>query len=310
MSDGPPPPTLGCRIRSLNTTPIAPEEYARLYAAWGGSFILHPEVLRYFADVHGIQSRFQGYFRDGECIGAVATWGSHIAGDRRALQEAHLTDRVDFGYPILVLPVAPGKRCTVLFHAGFLLGLQRRQLAGAVFPVIKAMAILKRIPEELPTGKKEYQIKERRFARLGGTVRDVHEFGNDELIAMYEALHLARWQRRPHAVEAMTVTLRSLRKFLYGRVLWLKDRPVAIQINYRTETARTICVDYINGGVDKSFNGISPGSLLSYINGRDACAEAAASGKQLIYSYGKANTAYKDQWCDRVSRGYTGVWPF
>ena len=91
-------------------------------------------------------------------------------------------------------------------------------------------------------------------------------------------------------------------------MLWLKDRPVAIQMTYRAETSRTICLDYINGGVDKSFNGISPGSLLSYINGRLACEEAARTGKQLIYSYGKSDADYKDQWCDRVPRGYTGFW--
>ena len=295
-------------IRSWNTAPITREDYARHYAAWGGSFILHPEVLQYFAEVHGVRSDFHGYFEHGECIGAVATWGPSIAGDRRALHERQLTERVDFGYPVLLLPVAPGRRCAVLYRAGYLLSLQRHQLAGAVFPFVKAIAILKEIPGELPTGKKEYQIKERRFERLGGTVRDILEFTDDEIIGMYETLHLVRWQRRPHAVETMKTTLGHLRKFLYGKVLWLKDRPVAIQINYRADTERTICIDYINGGVDKSFNGISPGSLLSYINGRDACAEAAARGKRLVYSYGKANTAYKNQWCNRVSRGFTGFW--
>ena len=67
-------------------------------------------------------------------------------------------------------------------------------------------------------------------------------------------------------------------------------------------------MDYINGGVDKRRNDLSPGSLLSYINGRRACEEARAAGKQLIYSYGKANTAYKDQWCHRVARGFSGYW--
>ena len=308
MSPRPAPRAFGAGIRSCNTAPITREDYARHYAAWGGSFILHPEVLQFFADAHGVRSEFHGYFQRGECIGTVATWGSSIAGDRRALHEHQLTERVDFGYPALILPIAPGRRCTVLYRAGFLLSLQRRQLTGAVFPFVNAMAILKDIPAELPIGKKEYQIKERRFERLGGTVRDILEFTNAEIIAMYDTLHLVRWQRRPHAVGGMKDTLDHLRKFLYGKVLWLQERPIAIQINYRAETDRTICIDYINGGVDKSFAGISPGSLLSYINGRDACVEAASRGKRLVYSYGKANTAYKKQWCNRVSRGFTGFW--
>ncbi len=299
---------LGTRLRSWNTAPITREEYARHYQSWGGSFILHPEVLQFFGNVHGVRTDYHGYFHGEKCIGVVPAWGARIAGDRHALQAHGLTVQVDFGYPVLHLPVAPGYNCLILFRAGFLLDLQRRQVTGAVFPGLKEMAILKKIPEELPTGKNEYQIKERRFARLGGTVRDIREFNNEEIIAMYEALHLVRWQRKPHAIGTMKATLDHLGKFLFGKVLWLKDHPVAIQINYRAETSRTIAIDYINGGVDKSCDRISPGSLLSYINGRDACADAQDSGRQLIYSYGKANTAYKDQWCHRVARGFTGFW--
>jgi CelD/BcsL family acetyltransferase involved in cellulose biosynthesis len=301
-------PGFGLRLRSRNTVPITREEYARHYQSWGGSFILHPEVLQFLKDVHGVETAYRGYFLDGACIGVVPAWGTRIAGDRQALQACGLTDRIDFGYPVLHLPVAPGHRCTVLYRAGFLLDLQRPQVGGAVFTGLKRMAILKKIPDELPTGKKEYQVKERRFERLGGSVRDIREFGHDEIVAMYGALHLARWQHQPHAIGTMKATLDHLGKFLFGKVLWLKDRAVAIQINYRADTSRTICIDYINGGVDKSFNGISPGSLLSYINGREACAEAQAGGRRLIYSYGKANTAYKDQWCNRVARGFTGFW--
>jgi len=299
---------LGVRIRSSNTAPITREEYARCYHSWGGSFIVHPEVLQFFEDQHGVKTSYRGYFKEGKCIAAVGTWGPYLAGDRSALHACKLTDRVDFGYPIICLPIAPGHHCTVLYRADYLLNLQRSQIAGAVFTGIKKMAILKQIPDALPTGKKEFQMKERRFGRLGGKSRDVQEFRRDEIIAIYEELFQVRWNHRPHAIAGMKSTLDSLGKFLFGKVLLLNDRPVAIQINYRAETSRTICVDYINGGVDKSFSGISPGSLLSYINGRDACTEAKSRGKQLIYSYGKANTEYKDQWCDRVARGFTGFW--
>lgn len=298
--------TFSAHLRSLNTVPITREDYVRCYESWGGSFIIHPEVLGYFEEVHGVRTTFRGYFQRETCVGAVPTWGPFLAGDRRALQVHGLTEAVDFGYPVLHLPVAPGCRCLVLYRASFLLAAQKPQISGMLFPPLKAMAILKKIPDELPTGKKEYQIKERRFARLGGTIRDIREFTHDEVIAMYDALHQMRWQHRPHAIGAMKTTLDHLGKFLFGKVLWLKDRAVAIQINYRAETDRTICIDYINGGADKSFNGISAGSLLSYLNGREAWAEAESRGKQLIYSYGKANTAYKDQWCNRVARGFTG----
>ena len=299
---------IGNRFRSSNTAPITREAYAHYYHTWGGSFILHPEVLHFFEDTYGVKTNFRGYFNGGACIAAIATWGQYIAGDRNALRAHQLTDRVDFGYPALILPVAPGSKCTVLYRSGFLLNLQRSQIGGAVFTRVKRMSILKQIPEALPTGKKEFQLKERRFERLGGTSRDIQAFSPDEVAAIYLNLFQLRWNRRPHAIDSLKPTLSRLHRFLYGKVLSLKNRPVAIQINYRAETDRSICVDYVNGGVDKSFNGISPGSLLSYINGRDACAEARAKHKQIVYSYGKSNTEYKDQWCDQIARGFTGFW--
>lgn len=302
------PEAIGICIRSLNSRLITPVEYASCYHAWGGSFIIHPEVLQFCEKSYGIRTDYRGYFSQGKCIGAIATWGKYLAGDRHALRAYKVTNHVDFGYPVLYLPVAPGQRCIVLYRASFLLNLQQGSVRGGVFTGVKAMSILKQIPDELPTGKKEYQIKERRFARLGGTVRDVREFSTDEIAAIYEELFLIRWQRKPCGVERMKHTLSFLGKFLFGKVLMLKSRPVAIQINFRSETSRTICIDYINGGVDKSFDAISPGSLLSYLNGRDAWSEANTRGKQLIYSYGKSNTKYKDQWCHRIGRGFTGFW--
>ncbi len=294
------------RIRSFNTDPISRESYAQYYDMWGGSFIIHPDVLQFFQEAFDVEACYRGYFKQGRCVGAVATWGQFLAGDRSALDAYKLADQVDFGYPVIHLPIAPKHKCLVLYKARFLLGLQQRQVAGALFTRLKQMSILRPIPEGLPMGKKELQIKERRFARLGGTLRDVQEFSSDEIVAMYAELFRIRWGRKPHAIDSMKRTVDSLKRFLFGKILWIEGRPIAIQINFRADTSCTICVDYINGGVDKSYNNISPGSLLSYINGRDACEDGRRSGKLLVYSYGKANTDYKDQWCDRVSRGFSG----
>jgi Mig-14 len=299
---------LSVRIRSLNTAPITAGEYAQCYRSWGGSFILHPEVLEFFEHTYGIQTSYRGYFRRGQCIGAVATWGPYIAGDRAALRDPRLKDRVDFGFPVLYLPIAPGHKCSVLYRASCLLSHQKQQITGGTFTGMRQMSILRQIPDDLPAGKKRFRAEERCFERLGGTLRDIRDVGNEEIVAIYEELFLLRWKRKPYAIRALKCTLDRLHPFLFGKILWLNNRAVAIQINYRADTNRTICVDAINGGVDMSVKGFSAGSLLLYINGRDACAQARAAGKQLIYSYGMSGAEYKDQWCDRVDRGFTGFW--
>jgi len=94
---------------------------------------VHPEVLRFFQENYGVKTAYYGYFKKGTCIGAVATWGSFIAGERYALRARKLVDRVDFGFPVLYLPVAQGRRCRIMFRARFLLDLQKRQIGWAFF---------------------------------------------------------------------------------------------------------------------------------------------------------------------------------
>lgn len=299
---------LGSGLRSLNSSAISAEDYARHYHEWGGSFIVHPEVLQYFAQTHGVKVHYRGYFQDGQCVGAVPVWGAFVAGDHSALHAYGLDRKEDFGYPVLYLPIDPQAKCLVLYKAKYLLNLQQPRIAGGLFMARKPMALLKQLPDELEAGKKEYQIKERRFERQGGTVRDVQELSSEEIAAIYNELFQQRWDRPPQGADSLGKTFSALRKFLFGKILWLGDRPVAIQINYRADTQRTISIDYINGGVVKTLKNLSPGSLLSYINGCNACEDSRQTGKQLLYSYGKANTPYKDQWCHRVPRGLTGWW--
>ncbi|RUL76102.1 GNAT family N-acetyltransferase [Dyella choica] len=298
----------GSGLRSLNTRQISAEEYAHCYREWGGSFIVHPEVLNYFEATHNVKVRYRGYFKNGQCVGAVPVWGAFVAGDHSALHAHQLDRKEDFGYPVIHLPIDPQSKCHVLYKAKYLLSLQQPQIAGALFMKRKQMAILKQLPDELEAGKKEYQIKERRFKRQGGIARDIQAFSGEEIAAIYVDLFQQRWDRPPQGAAMLGHTFSALKKFLFGKILWLDDHPIAIQINYRADTRRTICIDYVNGGVVKTLKNLSPGSLLSYINGCNACEESRQTGKQLIYSYGKANTEYKDQWCHRVTRGLTGYW--
>lgn len=298
-------------LRAINTDELGREDYARHYQEWGGSFIVHPDVLTYFEDVHGVKARYRGYFRHGRCVGAVPVWGHFVAGDYSALRAHRMNGKVDFGYPAVYLPIDPLHRCTVLYKAKYLLKLQRPQLAGSLFlnHEAKSMAILKDIPEALASGKKkEFQFKTRRFERQGGVVRDIQEFSSEDVADIYTQLYSQRWGDVPHASHPLSETLSALRKFLFGKILCLGDRPVAIQLNFRADTRRTICIDYVNGGVDRSHKTFSPGALLSYINGRNACEESKRASKLLIYSYGKANAEYKNQWCRHVPRGLSGFW--
>ena len=287
----------GERARSLNTDPISREAYAGYFSCWGGSFIVHLAVLQFLEDAYGIKTEYRGYFRQGQRVGAIGTWGPYLAGDWNALRASGLDGRFDLGFPILHLPIAPGHRCTMLHRAAFLLVGQRRQVGGTIFRNGKSMAILRRIPDDLPTGKRRFRNEERWFGDAGGTPQDIGELGADEIVTIYDELHTMRWQRRPLAIDEPKGTLDRSKRFLFGKVFWLKTRPVAIQINCRAEMASTVCTDSVNGAADRSLKNVTAGSLLLYVNGRDAWAQASTSGKRLLYSYGGYRPGYKQYWC-------------
>jgi len=139
MSIGTALSSLGARIRAMNcrrsvrrTTRRSITRLAAVSSCIRKCSVL-PGELR-------VKTAYYGYFKKGTCIGAVATWGSFIAGERYALRARKLVDRVDFGFPVLYLPVAQGRRCRIMFRARFLLDLQKRQIGWAFFPARKTMS--------------------------------------------------------------------------------------------------------------------------------------------------------------------------
>jgi len=83
-------------------------------------------------------------------------------------------------------------------------------------------------------------------------------------------------------------------------VLFLEDKPIAIQLVYRVEAPEWVSVEYVNGGVDPETRAFSPGSVLSFLNTQSAWEAARALNKPLRFSFGRADREYKDRWCNPV----------
>jgi CelD/BcsL family acetyltransferase involved in cellulose biosynthesis len=58
-----------------------------------------------------------------------------------------------------------------------------------------------------------------------------------------------------------------------------------------------VSIEYINGGIDPKARDFSPGSVLISVNVEAAQKDAAALGKALRYSFGRAGRGYKELWC-------------
>jgi hypothetical protein len=296
--------------RYFNNKRISAEQYCDFYHKHGGSFILHPDTLGFIAEEFGLQPEFRGYFLSDICVCAIPTWGPYIAGDKSALKKYKVNDAIDFGYPQLYIPCDDNARVRIFFKSDYVTRFQSSCVLNARVHQKKCLSILRAIPEGLSENKiREFQAKLRRLIKAGGEIRDISSLPPHEIVSIYRHLFSLRWGHAPHGDALLPKTFAKFHRHLFGKVFFINGQPLAIQINYFSETNKTICIDYINGGVEKAHNNISPGSLLSYENGLAATTTAKTTNKRLIYNYGNADAEYKDRWCDRVPKLSTGLHP-
>lgn len=68
-----------------------------------------------------------------------------------------------------------------------------------------------------------------------------------------------------------------------------------------TRSPKALFVNYVNGGVNPEFRDeFNPGSILTYLNVREAESRSEGLGLALRYSFGWRDNAYKDSVADPV----------
>lgn len=273
--------------------------YEAAYAQFGGSVITHPQFIAAVSSLTTIPLRYFGRFEGELLIGAVPTWQSFIAGDKRALKRAKQYEKVDLGNMEVILPFAPQAGATPIhFKTNYLCAMH----AAHISPLHKQ-------PETLSLLKsysgnefsKKFQYNRNRewnlLEKVGGVVRDMSEFPLPDIFKWYVELFELRWQKKPKAYESLYEQLDALKSFLTGKILFLHDKPIAMQILFMAHSPKWISVEFLNGGVDPAFHHYSPGSVLTSLNTQWVSHYAQAQGKQLRYSFGLSDAAYKALWC-------------
>jgi hypothetical protein len=278
---------------------ISAADYAVTWQRFGGSVATHPQVVERLAGLAGIPVRYLGWQQDGELVAAIPTWGRHIALAKDVLKRQGKRGLFDLGNAELILPVAGGVRVPLRHRARYV-----SELNAEGFSSLREQPeglALAREPEDY---SKKFRYNQRRELRLleeaGGVIRPMQELSPAEQAAIYTELFERRWGFEVPGKGYLAEVFGLLREFMTGSLIYLDDRPVAIQILYRVEAPRWVSLEYINGGVDPQQREFSPGSVLSFVNTQSAWAEARALGKPLRYSFGRADREYKDRWCHRV----------
>lgn len=273
--------------------------YADAWQRFGGSVATHPLVLAQLAEMADIPVRYLGWYQGDELKAAIPTWDRYLALSKDVLKRRGKKGLFDLGNAELILPAAADAQAP-LRHAGrYLSELNQGRFSGLkAQPEALAMA---RQPEEL---SKKFRYNQRRELRLleeaGGQVRAITEYTSAEIASMYCDLFQRRWGFAATGAERMAEMVERLRALLIGSVLFLEDKPIAIQLVYRVEAPEWVSVEYVNGGVDPETRAFSPGSVLSFLNTQSAWEAARALNKPLRFSFGRADREYKDRWCNPV----------
>ncbi|MBB3102662.1 GNAT family N-acetyltransferase [Azomonas macrocytogenes] len=285
--------------RERGWTAIDSAAYAEAWRRLGGSVITHPDIVERLATLVGIPVRYLGWQQGGELVAAIPCWGRHLALSKEVLKQAGKKRFFDLGNAEVILPIAEHACVPV------------RQQIPYVSEVNKArIATLRAQSDELAFArppenyKGRYRYNLRRDLRLikeaGGEVRPIGEFATLERARIYAQLFEKRWKFEVPGKANLVEVFDLLQEFMAGSVVLLEGRPIAIQILYRVESPQWISMEYINGGFDPDCDKYAPGSVLTFVNTQAAWDEARALGKQLRYSFGRADREYKDLWCHRA----------
>lgn len=277
--------------------------YQDAYAQFGGSVITHPQFIASVSSLVNIPLRYFGYFQDDKLVAAAPVWHSYIAGSKRILKRSRQYERVDLGNMEIILPVAShAQNITLRFRGNYFSPLHTNNISS-LGRQSETLSLLKSYNDA--EFSKKFQYNRTRELRLlediGCVIRDVGEFNPGDIAKWYIDLFEARWGKKPKAYRTIAGQLAVLKDFLTGKILFINDKPIAIQLVFFADSPKWTSFEFLNAGVDPEFHKYSPGGVLTFLNTKLASDYANAQEKELRYSFGRSDANYKSLWCHQIS---------
>ncbi len=271
--------------------------YATAYEKFGGSVLSHPLTLNAIASVVDVSIQYYAFEQNSDVHAVIPVWERWIAGSKLGLKKMSRKGMVDFGNAELILPISPSLKTTLPVAAANISMLHSDTLNN----LKEETEICLAKPSASFSKKVRYNRKRelRLLEEQGGSISSIENMSNEELSAMYIRLFDLRWGFKPVGSERLNDVLTYLRPLIFGSVVKMDGKAIAFQLIYKAECVSHISMEYINGGVDPAYKALSPGSVLTFLNTQQAWALSDDLGKPLRYSFGKADNAYKDRWCNR-----------
>ncbi|BGE84964.1 MULTISPECIES: GNAT family N-acetyltransferase [Methylosinus] len=289
---------------------ISAQDYEIAFERFGGSFAVHPRVVDLVCSLAHRPAHYMGLACGSDIVAAAPLWGEHIVATRSALEAHDASQLIDVGDAELVLPIADGVRIEPPFAARMVSSLHVDDVAGlerdfCSYPgreSIASISVVKGLragtSRQSPKSQKRRRLQIRRFQERGGAFHPLRDCPAHELAAIYEMLYRKRWGEGAFLLgeDHLPLVFRELGDMLFGDMLLLDDRPVAMELVYETHTPRWLIANGVQAGYDPAFIDLSVGSILLHHNLERLEEEAIAGGRMLRYSLGWSDAPYKAQW--------------
>ncbi|WP_235432609.1 GNAT family N-acetyltransferase [Pragia fontium] len=284
------------------------KEYNECYSLYGGSLNSHPDILDFMHSKADCKERY--YVKttsDGKLLGGICVWNnSHIAGDVEIIKKLKL-DPLPINHDEIILPLSPLLKTILPFKTKVLSEISHPSILNSSITLNKKRVIClsKGLNSDGFSSKtKNTRNKElRKFLEAGGEIKNSAEFSAESLTDLYFELYEKRWGNKPDNRDVTIELLTQLNSMVFGSVLMLNGSPCAFQLILKCESPAWNCYDYVNGGVNTSESALSPGTVVTWLNVRDAFTQCQAAEKEMRYSFGKDSAQYKDRWCQKRSTG-------
>ncbi|PLR35559.1 hypothetical protein CYR32_10215 [Chimaeribacter coloradensis] len=279
-----------------------PQTYRTCFYNYGGSINVHPDVFEFITAQTGQKVSYYHQEKQGEVIAAYALIDNHTLGVKNWYD-------YPLSYDEVLLPIAPG--CKVLFpeNSNKLSCLNRDNIVNANFSLGRKKRVCIAKGDYSSKTEKNRRNEYNRFIRAGGHYYDLNQFSPEQLADYYIQLFESRFEgtvhcfSRSHLIDILT----HLNGLIFGHILFVNEEPCAIDLIFMAETKDQVYFDIPNGGVNRKFSHLSPGSILMWMNINAARKYCEISGKTMRLCIGALdeNWNYKLRWANAHATGRT-----
>ena len=267
------------------------ETYRECYSQFGGSINVHPDVLEYIGTRTGLDIKYFHREKNGLVVGGYpVVAGKHVG--------VKLWNKYPISYDDVLFPLSAECRAFFPERCNRISPSLTKNLLNINYSIARKGTVC--LVKDCFSAKTEKNRRNeyRKFVSAGGTCIDQKKFSAAELADLYVKLFDARFagKVRCHDKEILIDIFTYLRHLIFGNVLFINDKPCAIDLVFFAESEKIIYFDVPNGGIDPEYSHLSPGSLVMWKNinsARDFCEE---KGKRMIFSIG----AYEEKWAYKL----------